>query len=300
MAPKEVWADFVYKGVVTKQAKAGTGDERYHQWTCPHCGVLVDAIVSEKNYKAVACRNHFWNKTGSCQKRPDTDLRGQPKPSPPTTTPAPQPDVVVGQPLSSSRIAQLEEELAELRVQSERHRTESARYRTENERYQAESSRVQLRIDQLELENTQERLTSERRKRERSELYHQVNLRSPHSSDGEESKATRRKEFDEVTATAPKKKQKRKATPSVQQHAESLMRDSQPSISSMQACKTRPTGDDFVQIGQDFKHVTTNEWAHRNLFVGLHDDKHLGDTKPAAKRLVDSMNEWGSKQKCTE
>ena len=301
MAPKQVWADFVYKGVVTKAAKAGTGEERYHQWECPHCGELVDAIVSEKNNKRDACIGHFWNRFGACQKRPQTDLRGQrpaPKSLPPAAAPAPQPEVVVGQPLSSSRLVQLEEELAELRVQSERHRTESERHRNDNERYQAESSRVQLRINQLELENTEERVKSERRKRERSELYHQVNLPSPHSSDGEQSKAELRKQFDDVTATAtaPKKKQKRKTAPSVQEHAESLLGGRQPSISHMaHVCKSRPTGDDFSQIGQDFKHVTTQEFARKHVFVGLHGDKHLGDTKDAAKRLVDHMNEWTSK-----
>ena len=104
MAPKEIWQDFVYKGVVTKAAKTGTGKERYHQWKCPYCDELVDAIVSEKNNKRDACIGHFWNRFGACKKRPETDRRGQrpaPRPTPATTAAAPQPEVVVGQPIEA-------------------------------------------------------------------------------------------------------------------------------------------------------------------------------------------------------
>ena len=80
MAPKSVWQDFVHAGVVCKKAKHGSGEEVYDTWTCPHCEELVEALKSVENRKGRTCTNHFWKAKVPCAKRPETDLRGQPKP----------------------------------------------------------------------------------------------------------------------------------------------------------------------------------------------------------------------------
>lgn len=317
MSPKEVWADFVYKGVVCKDAKHGSQSEKYDTWQCPYCDELVDAIASTENRKGRACANHFWQRTKPCPKRPPTDLRGQKAKA---VAPSPVPPPVMGQPVPSDHTPEtlraLNEELAELRVQTERaalEREKATRWaQEETARAQQETARAQqatARAQQWEAEFNKERAISERRKRERSHPYRQVGVPSPHSSDGEEDRARKQRRYQEVVASksAPHKTSQGK-TP---QGREAMLRNAernqmrqdedeedpepmrrQPTSKAKHKPapkKSEPPSKEAMDNKAFFTHFTkvldTSKFAADKCFQGFMPEKHVGEAHVAATEV---------------
>jgi hypothetical protein len=76
----KVWEDFIRLDDVEKPAKQGSGrTERFARWACPHCAAVIEALEKDAiDKKAMVCARHFWG-CKPCPKRPENDMRGQPK-----------------------------------------------------------------------------------------------------------------------------------------------------------------------------------------------------------------------------
>ncbi len=298
MSPKSVWQDFVYAGVVTKKAKHGSGEESYDTWRCPHCGELVEALKSDENRKGRTCANHFWKAKVPCAKRPETDLRGQPKPptaSATTTTEVPEAPVaaaapVVGEPvITDDAMSALQKELIAAKIEREKATT---------------------RAQQAEAMYKNELIISERRKRERSEAYHDAGVPSPHSSDGEEERTKKRRAFKKTVARAPPAATpvppapvpRAQPNPTLHQHVEEQMHAEhawEPEAQKSHRATSASTSIDDFQY--HFAYVVgRSQFAAKRSFEAFHEDKHRGTIKKSAKVVMDVVIECKNKREARE